>query len=112
MTKGSGTFHHRLKGWTGTLMILSLPFFLFGFVCALSGRVSGFTEWLTSPFGAISALLFLTGMIWYSKLEFDEVILDYLDGGMKSFSLLANRLVGFVAWAISVFVILTMWLGA
>ena len=112
MAKGSGTFHHRLKGWTGTAMILSLPFFLFGFAGALSGRANGFIDWLASPIGAIVALIFLTAMIWYSKLEMDEVILDYTDGGMRSFSLLANRLVGFVAWAISVFVILTMWLGA
>lgn len=112
MAKGTGTFHHRLRGWTGILMILALPFFLYGFAAALSGRAEGFTQWLSEPLGAISALVFLSATIWYCKLEFDEVIMDYLDGGTRSFALCANRLIGFAGWAVSVYVILKMWLGA
>ena len=112
MASGTGTLHHRLRSWTGTLMILALPLFLFGFALAISGRAGGFADWLGNPFGAIIALIFLTATIWYCKLEFDEVILDYTDGGLQSIGLLANRLIGFAAWAVSVFVIISMWLGA
>jgi len=111
MASGKGTFHHKLHSWTGLLTILSLPFFLYGFVCAINGRADGFTQWLTSPFGAISSLVFITAALWYCKLEFDEIVLDYTDGGLRSFGLLANRLVAFAAWALSVFVILKMWLA-
>jgi len=112
MAKGSGTLHHRLRSWTGTLMILALPFFLFGLSIAISDRAEGFIYWLSAPFGAITALIFLTATIWYCKLEFDEVLLDYTDGGMRNFTLLLNRVIGFLAWAVSAFVILKMWLGA
>ncbi len=112
MAKGSGTSHHRLRGITGWGLIVTLPFFLLGLTYGLSGGSTGFSDWLTSPVGAISTLIFLTTAIWYCKLEFDEVILDYTDGGLRSFGLLANRVIGFVAWAIAVFVIIKMWLGA
>lgn len=111
MAAGKGTLHHRLRSWTGTLTILSLPFFMWGFVCALKNQPGGFAEWLTSPLGAISSLIFISAALWYCKLEFDEVIMDYTDGGLRSFSLLANRVVAFLGWAVSAYVILTMWLA-
>lgn len=111
MAAGKGTFHHRLRSWTGALTILSLPFFILGFVKALKNQPEGLTQWLTTPLGAISALVFMSAALWYCKLEFDEVIMDYFDGGLRSFSLLANRLVAFLAWAGSVYVILTSWLA-
>ena len=112
MAAGKGTFHHRLRSWTGTLTILSLPFFLYGFVCALRDRSDGITEWLTSPFGAISSLVFMTAALWYAKLEFDEVVLDYTDGGLRAFGLLANRVIALAGWVAAVYAILKMWLGA
>jgi len=107
MAAGKGTFHHRLRSWTGTLTILSLPFFIWGLVCALKSRPEGVTEWLTSPLGAISALIFMAAALWYCKLEFDEVIMDYADGGLRSFGLLANRVVAFLGFAVSAYVILS-----
>ena len=111
MAAGKGTFHHRLRSWTGMLTILSLPVFLYFFVCALKKRPEGITEWLSNPVGAVSTLIFMTAALWYSKLEFDEVILDYTDGGLRSFALLANRLVAFLAWVAAAYVILNMWLA-
>jgi len=111
MAAGKGTFHHRLRSWTGTLTILSLPFFMYGFVCALKKQPDGVTEWLSGPFGAISTLIFMSAALWYCKLEFDEVVLDYTDGGLRQFSLMTNRLVAFVAWAAAVFVIFKLWLA-
>jgi len=111
MASGKGTFHHRLHGWTGAIMILSLVPFLYGFVCAIAGKSEGFTNWLSEPLGAISTLIFTSAAFLYCKLEFDEVILDYADGGLRSFGLFANRLVAFVAWAIVVFVICKIWLA-
>jgi len=101
MAAGKGTFHHRLRSWTGTLTILSLPFFIWGLVCALKSRPEGVTEWLTSPLGAISALIFMAAALWYCKLEFDA------DGGLRSFGLLANRVVAFLGFAVSAYVILS-----
>lgn len=111
MAAGKGTFHHRLRSWTGTLMILSLPLFMWGFIGALKQKSGGFVEWLSSPFGAVSALVFISAALWYCKLEFDEVIMDYTDGGLRSFGLLANRLIAFLAWAVSIYVIITMWMA-
>ena len=111
MAAGKGTFHHRLRSWTGTLTSLSLPFFMYGFVGALKKQPDGITEWLSNPFGAVSALIFMSAALWYSKLEFDEVILDYTDGGLRSFGLLANRMVAFGAWVAATYVILNMWLA-
>ncbi len=107
-----GTSHHKLRGLTGWGTIILLPVFLFGFTLAVSGGADGFADWLTSPIFAITSILFLTAAIWYCKLEFDEVILDYTDGGLRNFGLLANKLIGFLTWAASVYVILTSWLGA
>lgn len=111
MAAGKGTFHHRLRSWTGGLMILSLPFFVWAFVCALKKRPEGLTDWLSSPLGAIAALIFITSALWYCKLEFDEVIMDYTDGGLRSFGLMANRVIAFLGWAVSAYVILTMLLS-
>ncbi len=110
MAAGKGTLHHRLRSWTGILTILSLPFFVWGFVCALKARPNGVTEWLSGPLGAISALVFISAALWYCKLEFDEVIMDYTDGGLRSFGLLANRVIAFIGWAVSAYVIISMWL--
>ncbi len=111
MAAGKGTFHHRLRSWTGTLTILSLPFFVWGLVSALRARPAGVAEWLSSPLGAISAIIFMTAGLWYCKLEFDEVVMDYADGGLRSFGLLANRLVAFLGWAAAMYVIFTTWLA-
>ena len=112
MAGGNGTSHHKLGYMTGMVMILSLPLALFGLIGAIPGGANGFLTWIGSPFGAISLLIFLSAAIWYCKLEFDEVIMDYTDGGLRSLGLNLNRLVGFVIWAISVFAILKIWLGA
>jgi len=111
MAKGTGTTHHKLRHWTGLVSIILLPFFLISFALALSGRADGFTGWLTLPLQALPAFIFLSAAIWYCKLEFDEVILDYTDGSMRSFGLLINRVIAFAAWAIMAYVILSMRLG-
>lgn len=109
---GKGTTHHRIHGVTGLIMILSLPFALWGLCCAIPNGAQGFIDWMSSPLGAISLLVFLTSAFWYCKLEFDEVIMDYASGGLRSFGLMANRLVALIVWVIAVFVIVKMWLGA
>ena len=107
-----GTSHHRIHGLTGLVMILSLPFALWGLCMAIPGGASGFVGWISAPVGAIPLLVFLSAIFWYCKLEFDEVIMDYFDGGLRSFGLMANRIVALVVWLIAVFVIVKMWLGA
>jgi succinate dehydrogenase hydrophobic anchor subunit len=106
---GTGTGHHRQKGMTGWVSILCLPFVLWGLASAIPGRADGILNWLDSPFGAISLLIFATGAVWYCKLEFDEVIMDYFGGGAL---LVLNKIVAFLSWALIVFAVLKIWLGA
>jgi len=112
MAQGKGTAHHKLKGRTGLVMIITLLpaiiFFLGGGVNGLTGLLG----WLDGPIGAIVLLIFFTSGLWYCKLEFDEVVLDYADSGMRSFGLLANKIIAFIAWAAAVAAILKVWLGA
>ena len=112
MASGTGTGHHKLRSLTGLITIIALPIALFGLIDAVPNGAVGFTAWLSNPILAIGLLIFMTAALWYCKLEFDEVILDYTDGGLRSFGLLANRLIAFLAWAIAVFSIIKIWLGA
>ncbi len=112
MASGNGTGHHRLHSVTGTVMILTMPLALYGLIKAAPKGAEGFAAWIGSPFGAISLLVFLTAALWYCKLEFDEVVLDYTDGGMRKFGLTANRIVAALAWLGAVYAIIRFWLGA
>lgn len=109
---GKGTTHHRIHGWTGLVMILALPIALWGLCCAIPGGSAGFQDWISSPLCAMGLLVFLTSGLWYCKLEFDEVIMDYLSGGLRSFASWANRILAFVAFAVAAFVIFKMSFGA
>ena len=106
-----GTSHHKAHGLAGLIMIITLPLFLWGLCGAISGKAAGFTDWMNTPFGAVSLMVFLTSAIFYMKMEMDEIILDYLSGGTQNFATWANRLVAFAAWAIAVYVIVKTWTG-
>lgn len=108
MAMGTGTGHHRLKSMTGLVMIITLLPVLFWAMTAVSGGTPGLTNWLSAPVPAIVFLVFFTAAIWYCKLEFDEVVMDYFDGGLRSFSLLAAKLVAFLAWAAAVFAVIKL----
>lgn len=109
---GKGTGHHRLHGATGLVTIISLPFVLCGLLSAIPGGADGFRAWVGSNFGAASLFIFLCGALWYCKLEFDAVIMDYTDGGLRKFALLANTLVEAIVWLIAAFAIFSIWRGA
>ena len=103
MSKASS--HHKLHGLTGWGLIIGLPFAIFSAVRAISGGPQGFTDWLSKPIGGFGFLAFFTAAIWYCKLEFDEVVMDYFDGGLRSFGLLANRIVAFIVWLLAAYVV-------
>lgn len=103
----SASKHHKAHSLTGLVTIISLPFVLAGLAGAVGRKSEGISAWISSPFGAISLLVFLTACIWYCKLEMDEVIIDYTDGGL----LLLNKIFTFIVWAASAFAILSSWLG-
>lgn len=103
MSKASS--HHKLHGLTGWGLIIGLPFAICSAVKAVSGGPEGFTAWLSNPMGGLGFLAFFTAAIWYCKLEFDEVVMDYFDGGIRSFGLLANRIVAFIVWLLAAYVV-------
>lgn len=104
----SGTSHHKLHGLTGWGLIIGLPFALFSAVKAIGGGSQGFIDWLSNPVGGLGFLAFFTAAIWYCKLEFDEVVMDYFSGGVRSFGLLANRAVAFIVWLVAAFVVVKL----
>ena len=95
----TGTTHHKVHGLTGWGLIIGLPFAACSAIKAIGGGADGFLAWLANPIGALGFLAFATAAIWYCKLEFDEVVMDYFDGGLRSFALLANKLVAVLTWA-------------
>ncbi|MGJ8563928.1 MAG: succinate dehydrogenase, hydrophobic membrane anchor protein [Alphaproteobacteria bacterium] len=109
---GKGTGHHRLHSATGLVTIIALPFVLCGLLSAIPARAEGFAAWVGSPFGAVSLFVFLCAGLWYCKLELDDVIMDYLDGGARKFALLANKIIEAVIFLIAVYLIYTFWRGA
>jgi len=109
---GKGTTHLKAHSLTGWGFIIGLPFALWSVIVAVShiadkGR-GGFTDWLSTPHGAVGFLAFFTAAIWYCKLEFDEVIMDYFDGGLRSFGLLANRIVPCLVWLLAAYAVLKL----
>lgn len=108
MAHGKGTSHHKLHGLVGWGLIIGLPFVVWSAVHAIGGGSAGFAAWLSNPVGGLGFLAFFTAAIWYCKLEFDEVIMDYFDGGMRSFSLLANRVVPLIVWLSAAYAVIKM----
>lgn len=108
MAHGTGTTHHKLHGYVGWGLIIGLPFALISTIKAVSGGTDGLTQWLSSPVGAMGFLAFFTAAIWYCKLEFDEVVMDYFDGGTRAFGLLASKAVAFIIWLITAFALVNM----
>ena len=103
-----GTKHHKLHGYVGWGLIIGLPFAVCSAVKAIGGGSQGFIDWFSTPVGGLGFLAFFTAAIWYCKLEFDEVVMDYFDGGLKSFALLANKAVSFIVWALAVYAVIKM----
>ncbi|WP_371397136.1 hypothetical protein [Fretibacter rubidus] len=108
MAHGKGTKHHKLHSYVGAGTIIGLGPVIMQVSMAAPRRERGFTEWLSTPAGALGFLAFFTAAIWYCKLEFDEVIMDYFDGGTRAFGLLANRIVPFIVWAVTVYAVVKM----
>ena len=106
MSKASS--HHKLHGFTGWGLIIGLPFAVISAVKAIGGGSEGFAAWLSNPVGGLGFLAFFTAAIWYCKLEFDEVVMDYFDGGTRSFGLLANRIVPFIVWLLAAYAVLKL----
>ena len=103
MAHGTGTAHHKLHSWVGYGLIIGLPFAICSAICAIrmgtaEAPSAGFINWLSTPVYAAGFFAFFTAALWYAKLEFDEVVMDYFDGGLRSFSLLANRAVSLIVW--------------
>jgi len=107
-SKGHGTTHHKIHGWTGWGLIIGLPFALWSALAAISGGSGGFLTWLSSPIRGLGFLAFATAAIWYCKLEMDEVILDYFEGGLCKFGLLKNKIVAVVIWLAMAYTVLNL----
>lgn len=108
MAHGTGTAHHKLHSIVGIGFILGLIGAVPSAISAIGGGSQGFIDWLSSPLGGLGFLAFVTAALWYCKLEFDEVVMDYFDGGARSFGLLANRIVAFVVWLLLAFAVIKL----
>lgn len=106
MASGNGTSHYKLHSIVGWGLIIGLPFAIGGAVKAIGGQTQGFIDWLSSPIGGLGFLAFFTAAIWYCKLEFDEVIMDYFDGGVRSFGLTANKVIAILSWLALTYVVI------
>ena len=103
-----GTAHHKAHNITGWGLIIGLPFAIFSAVKAIGGGSEGFITWLSTPLGALGFLAFVLAAATYCQLEFDEVVMDYFDGGLKSFALLANRIVSFAVKLIVAYAVIKL----
>ncbi|MEP1230653.1 MAG: hypothetical protein ABJG88_08250 [Litorimonas sp.] len=108
MSHGTGTAHHKLHFQVGLGLIVGLPFALISAIKAIGGGSEGFVNWLSSPIGAIGFLAFFTAAIWYCKLEFDEVVMDYFDGSSRAFGLLASKAVALIIWLMAAFAVVSI----
>ena len=113
MAHGNGTAHHKLHGLVGWGFIIGLPFAAFSALRAVGGGADGFTAWLSNPVGGLGFLAFLTAALWYCKLEFDEVIMDYFGGSLRQTCLLLNRIAATIVWLLAAFAVIKLaFLGA
>ena len=113
MAHGTGTSHHKLHGYVGWGLVIGLPFALCSVICAVrmgteQNPSAGFVTWLSNPLYALGFLAFITAAVWYCKLEFDEVIMDYFDGGTRTTGLLASKAAALLAWLLVVFAVIKL----
>ena len=78
---------------------------------AVTGGSQGFDNWLGSTSGGVGFMAFFTSALWYSKLELDEVIMDYFGGKLRSVSLITNRLLASIVWITAAYTIFRLTLG-
>lgn len=105
---GKGTTHHKVHNFTGWGLIIGLPFAVLSAIAAIGGKSEGFAAWLSSPVGGLGFLAFVTAAIWYVKLEFDEVVMDYFGGSARTLGLTANRLVAALVWITTAFAVIKL----
>jgi len=106
MSKGSS--HHKAHGLAGWGLIISLPFAIFSALKAIPNGSQGFIDWLSTPVGGLGFLAFILAAATYCRLEFDEVVMDYFDGGTRKFGLLANRIAAFAVKIIVAYVVIKL----
>ena len=103
--------HTKMHNLVGYGLIIRLPFVLISAAEAVTGGSQGFVNWLGSTSGGVGFMAFFTSALWYSKLEFDEVIMDYFGGKLRSVSLITNRLLASIVWVIAAYTIFRLTLG-
>ncbi|GHA99794.1 hypothetical protein GCM10009069_23260 [Algimonas arctica] len=95
---GHGTKHFKMHGLAGWGIIIGLPFAAIHALLTIKHGPDSVVHWLSSTHGALGMIAFLSAAILYCKLEMDEVIMDYFDGGLRAFGQLANTLVATILW--------------
>ena len=106
MSKGSR--HHKAHNLAGWGLIFSLPFAIFSAVKAIPSGSQGFIDWLSTPVGGLGFLAFTLAAVTYCRLEFDQVVMDYFDGSVRSFGLTANRIVAFIVKLIIAYAVIKL----
>ncbi len=108
----NGTKHYRRMGLSGVVSALLIPFIIILVGLIIRHGEGGVGAYLSSPLWALCVLVFFSSCMAYCMLYVDDVILDYLDGSTRKLCLFANRVVAFAVWALAVYAIIKIWLGA
>ncbi len=112
MSKGrKATLHHRTHQKTSFLLVLILPFFLFGLMGALPNGYEGIMQWIGSPFGALTLLAFISIGLFQSNHSIADIVIDYVDNQPKCDAIVKIiKLICFLLWVLGAAAIVKMWL--
>ncbi|GEM_PF-477080 len=109
--KGVGTY--MAQRVSAVALAALLPFFVYGLLCALPDGYDGLKAWVSSWSGALLIAGFITAALYHGRLGVAEIINDYIPRpGARAFWLLINTLLALFVWALGLFALLKIWLGA
>ena len=79
--KGTSTFI--IQRATAALLIPLGIWFLIGVVSHLGADYASARAWLASPVNAVLLALFISVGAWHMRIGMDEIIADYIHGGLR-----------------------------
>lgn len=101
--------------WAQRVSAVGVGILTIWFLVSLAGLdlsdQSALLEWISAPFNSVLAVLLITVTAYHSNLGVQEVIVDYVGGGMRILSLLAVQFLHVVLAGIGIAAILRIAFG-